>query len=328
MDNQQPKEKLFETKELLQYSLFFVGIVSVFLITKLSNNQSVSAVALVTTSAAETIRQPNPFESVSIRSQAAAVYDVNSDSFLFSTNADAPLALASLTKLMTAIVASESSSEEKIVTIPAEALLREGDSGLIVGEKWHLNDLINYMMVVSSNDGAAALAISIGAEPFPGQGDGASISYPDPEERFIARMNSTANRLGLRNTHFNNESGLDTSLEQGGSYGSARDVAKLMAYTLKNYPRVLEETTKTKTQISSLEKTREATNTNPFVKTIPGLIGSKTGFTDIAGGNLVVAFDAALNQPIVVVVLGSTPESRFTDADTLLYATRQWLANQ
>ncbi len=328
MDTYEQKENLFETKELLQYSLFFVGIISVFLITKSIHQSPTSATALVTTATETAITPPNPFESVSFRSQAAAVYDVNSESFLFTTNADAPLALASLTKLMTAVVAVESAPENKTITIPRTALLKEGDSGLQLGETWNLSELIDYMMVVSSNDGAAALAISIGAQPLPGQGDGTPTPYPDPEARFISRMNATANRLNLRNMHFNNESGLDSTANQGGSYGSARDVAKLMAYTLINHPEILKETTKTKTTISSLEKTREAINTNPFVDTIPGIIGSKTGFTDIAGGNLVVAFDAGFNQPVVVVVLGSTPESRFTDVDTLIYATRQWFANQ
>lgn len=328
MDKFHPKERLVETKELLQYSLFFVGVVSVFLLTQFSNNNLSPHVTEVVEEEVIVPPPPNPFESISLRSMAAAVYNVRTDTFLFTMNADAPLALASLTKLMTAIVAIESASPDKVVTVSPAAIQREGDSGLRVGEKWNLKDLIDYMMVVSSNDGAAALAFSIGAERVPGQGDGLPMPYPDPEARFVARMNATASRLGLRNTHFNNESGLDTAKEQGGSYGSARDVAKLMSYALSNHPEVLEDTTKTHTAISSLDTNREAVNTNPYVETIPGIMGSKTGFTDVAGGNLVVAFDAAMNEPIVVVVLGATPESRFTDVDTLLYATRQWLANQ
>jgi D-alanyl-D-alanine carboxypeptidase len=62
-------------------------------------------------------------------------------------------------------------------------------------------------------------------------------------------------------------------------------------------------------------------NTNQDVEHIPNLLLSKTGFTDLAGGNLVVVYDAGINHPVAIVVLGSTEEGRFTDVKTLLNAT-------
>ena len=65
----------------------------------------------------------------------------------------------------------------------------------------------------------------------------------------------------------------------------------------------------------------QAVNTNERIADIPGLIGSKTGFTRLAGGNLVIAYDAGLNRPIVIAVLGSTRKGRFSDVTTLINAT-------
>lgn len=318
------KEPLFETRELLQFSLLGVCIFCFWLIGRNILPTTSTTPAIVTET---TIRiPPNPFDAVPISAQAAAVYSIKEKRFIYTKNSDVPLALASITKLMTALVAAEIGEPDDTIVIPAVALLTEGDSGLRVGERWRLADLIDYMMIVSSNDGASALALSIGARPQPEQGDGLPTPYPNPVKRFITRMNQTSERLGLRNTHFNNESGLDTSTEQGGSYGSARDIALLMAYALEHHPSILKKTTLQETIVRSEYFNYQAQNTNPFVVSIPGIRGSKTGFTDLAGGNLVIAFDAGINEPFVVVALGSTPEDRFSDIATLASTTRLWLA--
>ena len=67
--------------------------------------------------------------------------------------------------------------------------------------------------------------------------------------------------------------------------------------------------------------THNVENTNTSAAAIPGLIGSKTGFTDLAGGNLAVVFDVGLSRPVIAVVLGSTKETRFTDIEQLVNAT-------
>ncbi len=318
------KGPLFETRELLQFSFLCICIFCFWLIQKNMFPPAPSTPTVITETAIRI--PPNPFDTVHISAQAAAVYSIKEKRFIYTKNSDMPLALASITKLMTALVASEIGDPEDIIGIPATALLTEGDSGLHVGEQWRLADLIDYMMIVSSNDSASALALAIGARPQQKQSDGLPTPYPDPVARFITRMNQTSERLGLSNTHFNNESGLDTSTEQGGSYGSARDIALLMAHTLEYHPKILKKTTLQETTINSKNFTHQARNTNPFVVSVPGIKGSKTGFTDLAGGNLIVAFDAGINEPFVAVALGSTPEDRFSDINTLASTTRAWLA--
>ncbi|MEK7136063.1 MAG: hypothetical protein AAB821_00505, partial [Patescibacteria group bacterium] len=114
----------------------------------------------------------------------------------------------------------------------------------------------------------------------------------------------------------------------GGSYGSVRDMALLMSYIIKEKPNLM--TVSTKPSISSKSATGQTyfgSNTNDIVGKIPGLIASKTGYTLSAGGNLAVAFDAGLAQPIVIVVLGSTKDGRFTDVLALVRGTIDYFSS-
>ncbi len=94
---------------------------------------------------------------------------------------------------------------------------------------------------------------------------------------------------------------------------------------MKTYPNILEATKDGKETISSLDHAHVAINTDNALSKIPNLIGSKTGYTDLAGGNLAVAFDAGLGRPIIMVVLGSTYDGRFIDMATLASSTLAYI---
>ena len=97
-----------------------------------------------------------------------------------------------------------------------------------------------------------------------------------------------------------------------------------MEYILKNNAEILLPTTKVAGRAySSSGDFHDYENTNEVIYAIPNLLGSKTGFTDLAGGNLTIAFDAGLNRPIIVTVLGSTREERFSDVVGLVNAVRE-----
>jgi D-alanyl-D-alanine carboxypeptidase len=146
---------------------------------------------------------------------------------------------------------------------------------------------------------------------------------------FVHFMNYKAEQLGLTQTYFLNPTGLDENGTVSGGYGSAKDVAVLMSYILKHYPSLLVSTTQEKITVSSLDNRKiGAQNTNSVVSTIPGIIASKTGLTDLAGGNLAIAFDASFGEPFIVVVLGSTEEGRFTDVQKLVAATIDYLGQR
>lgn len=252
----------------------------------------------------------------SISAQAVYVYDLKEGRVIYEKNAHAQLPLASLAKLMTAFVADNTLSGNATLSIPQKALDEEGDSGLIYNEKWNLEELLNFTLITSSNDGAEALAISAGKE------------LPNNDERytsFVSSMNNYAQTLGLTQTYFLNPTGLDVSTTQSGAYGSARDIAMLLSYILKTNPSLLEKTRYAVAITDSYNHEHSAENTNIIVSNIPGLIASKTGFTDLAGGNLAIVFDANIGHPIVIVLLGSTKDDRFVDMLSLVEKTRDFV---
>lgn len=241
----------------------------------------------------------DPFASVRLTAKAAYVYDLRDKAVLYAKNEDGRMALASLTKVMTALVATEMAPDADIL-ITRAALSTEGDSGLIVGEKWKMRDLLDFALTSSSNDGMHAVALAFG------------------EQAFVARMNLKADELGMKDTYFLNETGLDISSGQAGAYGSAKDMATLFAYVVDKHPGLLEATQEREITLSSNIKSHTARNTDVLADVIPGLKASKTGFTDLAGGNLVIVFDPEIGRPIAVSVLGSTEEGRFEDMRLLV----------
>jgi D-alanyl-D-alanine carboxypeptidase (penicillin-binding protein 5/6) len=268
---------------------------------------------------------PSPFALLEIDAEAAVVWDVAAERALYARHADAQLPLASLTKLMTALVADEKINPPVILTIKRSFLTPEGENGLEVGERWRSSDLLGFTLLVSSNDGARALAAAAasGGKP-PALEEEASAT--DQLSAFIASMNERAVALGLTQTFFLNESGLDTSEAMSGGYGSAQDVARLMAAALREIPEVLDMTRDDSITIHSLSGIiHEKKNTNEATGRIPGLIGGKTGYTELAGGNLAVVFDAGIAHPIAVVVLGSTADGRFRDVEELAWKTLEYL---
>ncbi len=247
--------------------------------------------------------------------KAAYAEDISTGKVLYESNADAQLPLASLTKLMTVLVASSILTPDDTVTVTPDALTPDTDTnGLVTGEAWRAQDLTDFTLTVSANDGAHALALAAGQK--------AGIT----EDQYISKMNAEAARLGMRQTFYMNDTGLDISTTTAGAYGSAHDIAALFTYLAKNEPRLIESTTAdTRTFVSLSGVSHDASNTSPVISGLDGAIGSKTGYTDLAGGNLAVVFEPILGHPIVAVVLGSTRDGRNTDMQALAKAAQAFL---
>jgi D-alanyl-D-alanine carboxypeptidase len=252
-----------------------------------------------------------PF-SADIQAKAAYVYDIRTGTVLYEKNSEARLPLASLTKVMTALVATEVTPKDSIVEIDRDALLAEGDSGLEVGERWSLKNLLDFSLTSSSNDGMKAVALALGGL------DSLNASSDDKENAFVRLMNKKADELGLKNTYYFNETGLDESDTKGGAYGSAQDMASLFSYIVRTQPKLLSATREEEISLESTTSVHVARNTDEIVSDIPGLKASKTGFTSIAGGNLVVVFDPEIGRPVAISVLGSTADGRFEDMKILV----------
>lgn len=278
-----------------------------------NDNQAPSAPLVTAQNTLESIPQ---ITNVTIEGTAAFVYDIKGKKALYIKGADKVLPLASITKLMTALVAHELVDETKQVTVPSGAISQSGASGLAEGERISAQALSDYSMLASSNDAAFALANAVGAV----------IDTNNPNQTFVNAMNIRAEELGLNNFTFYNPTGLDIDSKQAGAFGTAREVSFLMEYILENYPNILEPSTFTSTRVyNAAGSYHSAENTNPIVTQIPNLLGSKTGYTDIAGGNLTIAFDAGFNRPIIITVLGSSYDGRFTDVKKLVNAVTSTL---
>lgn len=268
-------------------------------------------------------KQTDHFESVALEAKSAFVLDVVNNKVLYSKNPNQPLPLASLTKVMTAITTKESVKEDSPIIITRDYLTPDGDSGFVPGEKWKVADLLDFTLLTSSNDGAKALAAASAISVFGNQAEGEK-----GEKLFVSLMNEKATKIGLSNSRFFNEHGLDRSMDKGGAYGSAEDMARLFEYAIINHSGLLDATKYDLLGFLSNQKSYLGTNTNKFVDSVPNLIASKTGFTDLAGGNLVIVFDPGLNRPIIVSVLGSTEDGRFNDVLKLVEATMKTIVQE
>lgn len=241
-----------------------------------------------------------------IEAKSFYVYDITNKKSLFSKDEHLKLPLASITKLMSGFVVLDIMPETSIVTINREDILAEGDSGLLLGEKWKLKDLLDYTLITSSNDGMHAISSYFDA-------------YQEVNNKnTVELMNERASAFGLVDTFFINETGLDIDSNTSGAYSSSYDVALLLENILSNNPGLISNTNRQNEDFISLNKIKHtATNTNVSVNQIPSLIASKTGFTNLAGGNLAVVFDAGFMHPVVIVVLGSSIDGRFSDVTKL-----------
>lgn len=296
------------------------GLLSISLLTGalLTVYQQAKTPQTVDQTAAAALSKPNAFKHIDITAQSALVLDMTTGEELYSKNPNAQLPLASITKVMLALVVAEELPDSATIQISEDAYARAEGGLPRPGERWKKRSLLDYTLITSSNVGAEALAEATNA--FIGN---RYASAPN-EKQTVWRMNIRAQELGLSQTFYQNASGLDISTTLASAYGSARDMAKLFAFAAKEYSDVFESTTENGVLLSSLDGTvQEAENTNDALGSIPGLIMGKTGTTDLAGGNLGLVFEVGPAHPIAIVILGSGKDARFTDAKKLIAATYQ-----
>lgn len=243
------------------------------------------------------------FGNLNLEAKAYLVYDLETGEVVTGKNENESLPLASLTKVMTILATSDELKPDTIVTVRQEGSQMTG--GLRSGENWIMANLAALTLVGSSNEGATALAEAATGDV----------------ETLVEIMNQKAQALNLNSLRFSNPTGLDDGPAPGGM-GNALDVAKLFTYILKNKPDLLSATK----ELSLTEKSTDGlshsvVNTNTIVNQIPGLIASKTGYTELAGGNLAVIANVGLHHPLVFIVLGSSKEGRFSDMKKLTSTT-------
>jgi D-alanyl-D-alanine carboxypeptidase (penicillin-binding protein 5/6) len=244
-----------------------------------------------------TDRNLNITEAPAIEAKYGILVDSDGN-VLWSRGANKKSAMASITKVMTAVVALENANLDDEYTVSsAAASIGESSAGLKAGEKLSLESLLELMLVHSSNDAANVIA------------EGVSGS----SDAFVEKMNEKAADLGLKNTHYVDPEGLD----QSGHYTTASDISVLVRYAMKNetFRDIVKMKTTTQTYGGS---THTFINTNALLATWDSCIGVKTGYTDSAGECLASAAEKD-GVELYAVVLGCTDEvQRFTDSYKLL----------
>ena len=216
--------------------------------------------------------------------------------------ADQPRAMASLTKMMTALVALESGDPDRVVAVaPAATAVGESSAGLRPGERLSVRDLVRALMIGSGNDAATALAYAVAGS----------------EAEFVVRMNDKAASMGLTRTRFANPHGLD----EPGQRSSPRDLLALGREVMKDpFLRRLVAQRSVTIPGPGGQGTRRLKSENDLLAIMPDADGIKTGHTDDAGYTLVAhATSTRLGRELYAVLMGEPDRAtRARDAKALL----------
>ena len=244
-----------------------------------------------------------PEMQVEVKAKAAVLMDVGSGKVLMAQNAHEKLYPASVTKIMTLLLVTEAIDSGKIsltdmVTVSKEAAEKGGSQiWLEVGEQMSVDDLLKASAVASANDACEALAEYVAGS----------------SDAFVRQMNERAQQLGMSDTHFENCTGLDDTVEN--HVTSAYDVA-LMSRELLRHQRITGYTTIWMDSLRNGET--QLVNTNKLIRFYEGATGLKTGTTSKAGC-CVSASAKRGDLHLIAVVLGSdTSDDRFNAARAML----------
>ncbi len=236
-------------------------------------------------------------DTLALRSSVALVVDQDTNEVLFSKNESAVLPIASLTKLMTGVLVSESHlSMDEMITISQDDVDTEkgSSSRLAVGTELSRGELLHLALMSSENRAAHALG----------------RTYPGGLSTFVALMNSKAKALGMRDTSYVEPTGLSSK-----NQSSARDLATLVNFAYGD-PTMRELSTSTGHQVAVGHRTLQYNNTNRLVKNPAWDIGlQKTGYISEAGQCLVMQAKVAGRKLIMVFLDSAGKLSRIADAE-------------
>lgn len=239
---------------------------------------------------------------IELQAEAVMAIKLDGDRIYYNKNMNKRRPIASLTKLMTAVIVLENYNLNDVIKITKRNIGRESSRGdLRVNEIITVRSLLTIMLIDSSNDAAIALA--------------------DQRPDFILLMNKKVQNLNLLNTNFTNPDGLD----EPDNYSSAFDIAKIFSYLINNHKEVLEILKIKNIVIYSSDGKIEhrLKNTNELLGRISEVLAGKTGYTDNAGESLILlisnSYSNSFNNDIITVVLDSP--NRFGESEKLI----QWL---
>jgi D-alanyl-D-alanine carboxypeptidase (penicillin-binding protein 5/6) len=259
----------------------------------------------------------------------------------FERNALEPTQIASITKVMTALVAIESANLQTEITVSSNAAsVGESSAGLHTGDTLTLAEALKALMIPSGNDAAIAIAETIGKTFLDSTTSADLTSTQDAQDQnvlddtaqqddidelalnaFVAKMNETAAALGCQDSTFTNPHGLDEDEFEGDLHSCAADVYKIARKAMS----YVEFSSIVKCESATIDITRdgeptelELTSTDELLGVVEGMCGIKTGFTDKAGPCFAGACERDGLMLYVIVLNSSSETARFTDCETLI----------
>ncbi|MFA5080715.1 MAG: serine hydrolase [Candidatus Paceibacterota bacterium] len=245
------------------------------------------------------------------KAEAILISSINdNDKTLFGYNIKKQLPLASITKLMTAIIAIDNYNLKDNIQIDDDIIKIDGDpKKLVSGETYSINDLLYIMLIESNNEASEALAKKM------------------DRTEFIKKMNQKAQLLNMKDTRYLNPSGLDVDTGET-NITSAEDLEKLILYIVNNYQLIQEILSKPEYAVYSQRGIiRQSVNTNILLSESKSFLWGKTGFTDKAKGCLILiskppSFSFFEKNYIINIIIGA--EDRFDIARK----SKMWIAKQ
>lgn len=233
--------------------------------------------------------KPVAEEPAELYALSAVLMDGESGRVLYEKDGERPLANASTTKVLTCIVALENSPGDDYVLISQNAASQpEVKLGLQKGEQYYLEDLLYSLMLKSHNDTAVAIAEHCGGSV----------------EGFARMLNRKAKQIGCKNTYFITPNGLDAEDENGKHHTTAKDLALIMRYAIKNetFLHIAQTRDYTFSEITG-KRTFSVHNANAFLDMRDGVLAGKTGYTSQAGYCYVCAWEKE-GKTFIVSLLG------------------------
>lgn len=249
------------------------------------------------------VLKSNSLQVPYVTANAIIVKDIESGFLLYVKDPDKRVPIASTTKIMTALVASEYFKPSDVLIVKDISLVPGSSMGLKLGEQITFRSLLYGMLLNSGNDAAYTIA----------------DNYPGGRGSFIDAMNQKTQEMKLVNTHFDNPAGFDSN----NHYSSAFDLAKIAEAVILNYQLARVVSTK-ETAVFSIDNGSEhlLKNLNKLLD-LPGVLGIKTGTTPAAKENLVALIERD-GRRTLIVVLGS--DDRFTETEKLIdWAYANWI---
>ncbi|MDP2637147.1 MAG: serine hydrolase [bacterium] len=299
---------------------FFMGINTVsstvedtYFLAELSKNPEVLTAATANAALQSSFFEEQPFRDTSVPltevfANAAFSLYVNGQgntNVLFAKNQHEALPIASLTKLMTALVVEKYYPPEELITVTKEAIQKEENTGNFrAGEQFLVKDLLHSLLIESSNDAAAAFALYWG------------------RDTFLHAMNEEAEKLSLEHTSFVDEAGVDPNEGEFINRATAKDLAELSRFVLENHPEVFSLLSMTSAELKTADgKLHHTVRTTNDLLISNGwetkVLGGKTGWTPKANGCLLLILESPDKKGYLVnVVLGA--DDRFAEMKTMV----------